>query len=192
MRCIIALAFLLACSPALSHTQIYEIFLDGPSEAPANASPGVGSGLVTLDLDLATMRLQADFSGLIGTVTASHIHCCTVAPGAGTVGVATPTPTFPGFPSGVTSGSYDMTFDLTQASSYNAPFITNNGGTISGAMNALIAGFDSGRAYLNIHTSSFGGGEIRGFLSRIPEPTTATLLAFGVGLMAIRSRRDSL
>lgn len=188
MRCIVALAFLLACSPALSHTQIYEIFLDGPSEAPANASPGVGSGLVTLDLDLATMRVQAEFSGLIGTVTLAHIHCCTITPGAGTIGFATTAPTFPGFPSGVTSGSYDMTFDLTQASSYNAPFITNNGGTVSGAMNALISGFDSGRAYLNLHTSSFAGGEIRGFLTRIPEPTTATLLAFGFSCVAARRR----
>lgn len=191
MRCFAALACLLLTSPAFSHTEIYEIFLSGPNEAPANASPGIGTGLVTLDLDLVTMRVQTEFSGLLGTVTASHIHCCTITPGVSTAGVATPTPTFPSFPSGVTSGSYDRTFDLTLSSSYNPAFVTANGGTVSGALNSLITGFDSGRAYLNIHTSSFGGGEIRGFLTRIPEPTTATLLGFGLGFMAIRSRRDS-
>jgi PEP-CTERM motif/CHRD domain len=35
---------------------------------------------------------------------------------------------------------------------------------------------------LNIHTSQFPGGEIRGQLQAIPEP--ATLLLMGTGLMA--------
>lgn len=105
--------------------------------------PGVGLRHVTFDIDLATMRVQAEFSRLSGTVTLAHIHCCTSIPGADTIGFATTAPTFLGFPSGVTSGNYDMTFDLTQESSYNTPFITNYGGTISGAMTALISGFDS-------------------------------------------------
>lgn len=41
------------------------------------------------------------FSGLLGNVTASHIHCCTAAAGTSTAGVATMTPTFTNFPSGV-------------------------------------------------------------------------------------------
>jgi len=77
------------------------------------------------------MRVEISFSGLTGTTTASHIHCCEATPGANAnVMVATTTPTFPGFPLGVTSGSYDQTFDLTNAGSYNPDFITAHGGTV--------------------------------------------------------------
>jgi hypothetical protein len=54
---------------------------------------------------------------------------------------------------------------MTQASSWNAAFINANGGTPAGAEAALVAGAAAGQAYLNIHTSTFGGGEIRSFLT---------------------------
>src|SRR4029450_2181923 len=66
-------------------------------------------------------------------------------------GVATTTPTFTDFPLGVKSGTYDHTFELGLASSYNSAFIAANGGTVITASNALFAGLDAGRAYLNIH-----------------------------------------
>ena len=93
-------------------------------------------------------------------------HCCTTVPGDGTPGVATITPTFPGFPSGVTSGLYDETFDLTLDSSFNAAFITANGGIVDDARNILLTGLADGTAYQNIHTTSFFGGDIRGFLRK--------------------------
>ena len=68
------------------------------------------------------------FSGLTSGTTASHIHCCVASGLPGNLIVATTTPTFTGFPSGVTSGSYDNTFDLTLASSYNPVFIADEGG----------------------------------------------------------------
>ena len=160
--------------------------LTGPAESPANASPGIGTAFVTLDLDLVTMRVQVDFSGLVGTTTASHIHAPTLVAGTGTAGVATQTPTFPNFPLGVTSGSYDQTIDLTVASSYNSAFITSSGGTVSDALNALIFSLEDGKAYLNIHTSAFPGGEIRGFLTQVPEPCSfglAICAALGVAVV---------
>ena len=99
----------------------------------------------------------------------------------------TPTPLFPGFPVGVTSGSYDMTFDMTMASSYNAPFLTANGGDTTAAFNALLAAHVEGRAYFNIHTTAFGGGEIRGFF--IPTPGGGAALALGGVMMLARRRR---
>lgn len=179
--------FLLGVIPACAHTELYEIELSGVTSG--NSSPGIGSGLVTVDLDLATMRLEVEFSGLTGTVSASHIHCCTAAPFTGNAGVATPVPTFPGFPSGVTAGSYDMTFDMSAASSFNPSYVTSNGGTTGDAFAALLAGFDGGNAYLNIHTSTFGSGEIRGYLRRIPEPTTAVLALTAFAAFA-RGRRE--
>jgi hypothetical protein len=124
---------------------------------------------------------------LIGNTTAAHIHYCVDAPG--TVGVATPTPSFPGFPLGVTSGSYDQIFDLTLSSSFNAAFLTTHG-SLAGAEAALAAGLDAGQAYFNIHTTFSPGGEIRGFLTAVPEPATLPLLGLGVlSLLAARRMR---
>ena len=184
------LALCAAAMPALAHDQIYTTVLSGAAENPANASFGGGAGVVTFDLDLLTMRVQTTFAGLTGNVTASHIHCCTTAPG--NVGVATQTPTFTGFPLGATFGSYDHTFDMTLASSYNAAFITANGGAVSTAFSALLAGVDAGRSYLNIHSNFAPGGEIRGYLVPVPEPETYALLLSGlavVGWVASRQKR---
>jgi hypothetical protein len=154
--------------------------LTGAQEVPPNASPGIGSALVTVDTVTNMLTINVSFSGLLSPTVASHIHCC-VPPGAN-AGVATAVPTFPGFPLGVTTGTYLQTFDLTLASTYNPAFITANGGTVAGAQAAFIAGLVNGQTYLNIHTSMFQGGEIRGQLQAVPEP--ATLLLMGTSLMA--------
>jgi hypothetical protein len=138
--------------------------LSGANQNPPVASPGTGNTVVTWDTASNMMTVDVSFSGLTSGTTASHIHCCVTPPG--NVGVATAVPTFPGFPSAVTSGTYSHTFDMTLASSYNAAFVTANGGTVAGAEAALLAGLQAGDAYLNIHTTNFPGGEIRGFLQQ--------------------------
>ena len=181
-----------AALPATAHDTTWVTTLSGPAEAPPNASPGFGSVTITIDFDLVTMHVQASFADLVGTTTASHVHCCTAVPGTGTAGVATVTPTFTDFPLGVTSGSYDHVFDMTLASSYNPSFVTAQGG-ISQAFNALVAGLNSGNAYYNIHTSVYSGGEIRGFLqaAAVPEPESYALMLAGLGVMALVMRRRS-
>ena len=156
--------------------------LSGPAEFPPNASPGTGFAEVDVDTVANTLHVNVTFSGLLGTTTASHIHSPTAVPGAGPAGVATAVPTFTGFPLGVTSGTYDHTFDMTLASSYNPAFVTANGGTPASAEAALFAGLAAGEAYLNIHSSVVPGGEIRGFLVT-PEPRSAAMA--GVGLAAL-------
>ena len=173
----VAVVALLAVVPAQATVYSYSAELTGFSEAPPNTSPGMGMTLVDYDDTLHTLHLHVEFSGLVGNTTASHIHSATAIPNTGTAGVATTLPTFAGFPLGVTAGTYDNTLDLTQTSSWNQNFINNNGGTTASAEAALAAGIAQGRAYLNIHTNEFPGGEIRGFLHPVPEPGTLALVA---------------
>ena len=155
------------------HAQIivYSASMNGPNESPANASPGIGGAKVTINTTLKTMRVECQFLGLTGNVTACHIHAATAVAFTGTAGVATVTPTFTGFPSGVKAGAYDHTFDMTLTGSYNAAYITANGGSVANAFASLTAAIAAGKSYINIHSSTFGGGEIRGFLIPACIPT---------------------
>ena len=137
--------------------------LSGPGESPPNASPGTGFAFVTIDPVAHTLEVNVTFADLLAGNTASHIHIIN-GPGdantADTLGpVATTTPTFPGFPTGTTSGSYLQTFNTLLASTYRAGFLTDSGGTAALAEAALFAGIMDDRAYLNIHTTAFPGGE---------------------------------
>jgi uncharacterized protein (TIGR03382 family) len=169
----------------------YDAALSGPNEAPPNASPGVGFAIVTIDTVAQTMEVNVTFSGLLGTTSASHIHCCTPTAGTGTAIVATQVPTFAGFPLGVTSGSYDQTFDITLDAFYNPAFEAASGGTAAFAEATLLAGIAADDAYLNIHTSAVPGGEIRGFLVQAtPEPATFLMAGAALaGLAMVRRRR---
>lgn len=191
MKLSLSLAVLcLTCSSASAATIVYAANLSGLNEAPPNASPAIGNVLVTIDTTLNTMRVQASFSGLQGNSTAAHIHAPTVTPGSGVVTPATRTPSFIGFPIGVTAGSMDQTYDLTLASTYNAVFITANLG-VAGAQAALLAAMEQGRSYFNIHSGEFPGGEIRGFLTPVPEPSTYGLVLGAAALAAFARRRRS-
>lgn len=189
MKAILLAASILGAASMAQGAIIYSASLSGPNESPANASPGTGIAFVTIDDVFNTMRVQVSFSGLTGTTNASHIHGATAVPGAGTAGVATTTPTFTGFPLGVTSGSMDQTYDMTQLGSFNPAYVTAHGGTAATAFTDLKAAIAGGSAYLNIHTSTFSGGEIRGFLGPIPEPSTGLLGLAGLGLALGRRRR---
>jgi hypothetical protein len=186
----LAVATLVALAPVASATPIIlTTTLSGPAEAPPNSSVGVGAATLIIDPEARTMRLITSFAGLGAPTTVTHIHCCVAVVGAGNAGVSTTTPTFLGFPANVTAGNYDQTFDMSLASSYNPAFVTANGGTTQSAQDVLFAGLLSGRAYLNIHTTAFPAGEIRGFF-RVPEPATAALAMIALaGVFGVRRKR---
>jgi len=57
---------------------------------------------------------------------------------------------------------------MTDPASYNPAFVSTHGGTVTSAEAALLAGLVAGQAYLNIHTTTHPGGEIRGVLLQAP------------------------
>lgn len=165
----------------------YTASMSGLNENLPNASPSTGFATVIVDQALHTINVSLIFSGLIGgNVGSGHIHCCT-APN-GNTGVALP---FSGLPA-ATSGSYNpATFDMTLTATYQAGFLTANGGTAASAEAALDAGIGSGLAYVNLHNSAFPGGELRGFLTlATPEPGTFGLMGAAVlGLGFLRRKK---
>ena len=66
--------------------------------------------------------------------------------------------------------------------------LSASGGTVAQAEARLYSSLQAGTAYFNIHSSTFPGGEISGFLYT-PEPASLTSLAIGaVGLLLARRR----
>src|SRR5260370_17293794 len=126
----------------------YSAILNGLNESPPNASPGTGFAFVTIDTGAHSLIVSVNFAGLLGTTTAfpSHIHCCTAVPFVGRIGGGA-TEIFPGFPVGVTSGSYLMSFDDTLLANFNPAFVTANGGTAARGATAFGGCFSPGRAY---------------------------------------------
>jgi hypothetical protein len=80
------------------------------------------------------------------------------------------------------------------------PFSTGVGGTISGkwdapegngtTLSAQLPNILTGHAYINFHTTQFGGGEIRGAIEVVPEPSMTMLVAItAIGLAGLGRRR---
>ena len=184
----IATPLVLSTPAAYADTITFTAILSGAREVPPTGSAGTGLATVVLNTTANTMFVDVIFSGLTGTTTASHIHCCVASPFLNAnAGVATQVPYFLNLPLGVTSGSFTQLLDLTLASSYNPAFVTAQGGTVPDAEAALVAGMENGESYLNIHTTTSPGGEIRGLLAPTPEPNSILLLGSGlVGLVCTR------
>jgi hypothetical protein len=187
-----AAAGLLLAATTGANAATYTTILTGAKEATPNTSDGIGAAAVKFDAGTHVLEISTAFSGLFGDSTAAHIHCCTTMPGDGTAGVATELPSFSGFPLGVQTGAYNHTFDTSLAATWNPAFLSANGGSTAGAEAALLAGLNAGEAYLNIHSSAYPTGEIRGFLApatAVPEPAGIAMLGLGLPAVLLMARR---
>jgi hypothetical protein len=163
-KLISSLVVVAALSTGVASAQTtFEAFLTGLGENPPNGAPGSGIGTVVLNAAQNQITVDESWSGLLAPATASHIH----GPGgAGTnAGVIFP---LSGVPAATAGAIPEQTF----------------------AINATQVGYlFSGYLYMNIHTSVFPGGEIRGQLLLVPEPGTLTLFAAGGALAVVWPRR---
>ena len=160
------------------------IGLRGSNENPAVVGGGsggeAGAGITFNDVTLIlTLNLAwgatNGFINLTGDATAGHIHGPTASTGAAAftqnAGVLITLNTLSGWNAnasagGLTNGQVTLT----------APQATN-----------LLAG----QLYVNVHTATNGGGEVRGNLVQAPEPASAVLLGLGTLLLAARRRRNA-
>lgn len=167
-------AFAALAPVAAAQTVLFNFPLSGLQENPANASPGTGEGSLLLNIATGAFTLDYSYSGLTGTVTMAHFH---QAP-AGTNG-------------GVVYWLASMGAPNNLATTLmNPPLMTGmSADTASGNgvfSPALIDAAIAGNLYMNVHTTTFGGGEIRGQV--VPTPGAAALLGLG-SLIAVGRRR---
>ena len=141
---------------ASAQSLTFEATLSGGEETPA---PGLNTGawgLAEVGVDVTNREVSVSlqvFNLPTGT-TAGHIH-------AGAKG--TPGPVILDFtmPSGRT-GDFTVNFRLGQGAFRARPEIGIN--SLDDAIQAIVGG----NAYVNVHTSQYAGGEIRGQLTRKP------------------------
>jgi hypothetical protein len=192
-RIFLAIGLLLTfCTSASAITETFRGTLTGAQENPPVTTSATGSGTAIYDSVANTLAVNVSFSGLGSNTNNAHIHCCasllTMNAGVALDFVA------PGFPLGVTSGSFSHTFDLGQTSTYNNTYLAGSGGTANGARDRLLNAMRTqtgGIGYFNIHTVGNTGGEIRGNITFVPEPAAMLLLAMGaMPLVAIRRLRS--
>jgi hypothetical protein len=137
--------------------------LSGANEVPPNASPATGTSMGTYDDVTNMFMMDTSASGFTANVTAAHVH---VAP-AGTNG--------------------GVLFPLTGAT--GSTNYTSNDMAVLSASEEI--DFLAGNFYVNIHTSQFPGGEIRGQLepTAVPEPATLIGIIAALGIFAAARRK---
>ena len=128
-----ALLTSLAASDTVAQVHFGTFDLDASQEVPANASAGTGTVTVTLDVGAGTIQADGTYQNLLGNASTSHLHA---APPGSNGPIVVPLNA-----SGGTSGTIFA------------------GGSVNAASAATIL---AGGTYVNVHSSSFPGGEIRG------------------------------
>ena len=143
-------------------------FLNGAQETPAPVStPAFGNGTVLLNAERTRITINLSFQGLLAPLTVAHIH-------NGAFGVGGPV-------------LLDILSLITTSEGRRAGTIVNGTLDVTAAQAAVLL---AGNGYFNVHTSTSPGGEIRGQINVVPEPSTYLLMATGLGGLALIARRQ--
>lgn len=142
---------------------------NGPEADGSTNSPGTGSGIVRYDTDTNMLSYTFNWDNLFGDLTKLHIH------GAADADSSNPRHILeifgpPAIPDelATTSGTVTNTFEL-------QTLVQDGFDPIPPA--EIIETMEAGLAYLNVHTTVFGMGEIRGNLGvPVPEPASTQLV----------------
>jgi hypothetical protein len=119
--------------------QKFSVSLNGRQEVPANNSSGNGNCMVTLNATETQFTVTCNYRNLTSNAVGAHIH------DNGPVGVSGPIRFDFSFTGGTTGTIGPLTFNPTPGQ---------------------VADLRANRWYVNIHTSNFPGGEIRGQVKR--------------------------
>lgn len=118
--------------------------LTGSEEVPSNSSPAQGQAVFMFNSDLSAMYFRFNVANLEGDMTGAHIHCNVVGQngpvGVNLLGNA-----------GTNGGSSSGTITDAQ--------VTGCGWT---SLSDVLDAITSGGAYINVHSTVYPGGEIRG------------------------------
>ena len=168
---------------------------ENPPTVPTLTSGGArpasfGTATFTLNDTIPTLLFSATIFNIDVTgsqtadvndnLVAAHIH-------------ASPTVT-PTTNAGVVWGFFGAPFNDNSPNDFVfTPFASGVGGTFSGkwdptegngtTLGAQLSNIVTGHAYINFHTTQFGGGEIRGAINVVPEPSLVLLVGIGVVAM---------
>src|SRR4028119_196885 len=120
--------------------QKFSVYLSDRQVVPANNSPGSGTCMITLNAPETQISVECRYRNLSSNVTGAHIH------DNGPVGVNGPIRFDFSFTGGTTGTIGPLVFNTTPAQ---------------------VADMRANKWYINIHTSNFPGGEIRGQVKRV-------------------------
>jgi hypothetical protein len=146
--CALALAILLPATDASAQTVNMFATLTGAEENPAVLTGAVGSATVDVDTGNREIAVELRLFNIPTGTTAGHIH-------AGPRGVNGPVILDFPIPTGRVG-------DLTLSFRVGVGQFRANPGIGINTIDDIIQTITGGGAYVNIHTTTFGGGEIRG------------------------------
>lgn len=154
------LAGTLCALPAQAQTVRTE--LRSYDEVPTLSTPAMGTFRAHIDEKSQVIHYELSYSGLTGDVTQAHIHLGARGTNGGVMAFlcsASPFGSVPMCPPSGTVSGMIMAADVVGPGSQGVP---------AGAFDALTAAIRAGAAYVNVHSSAFPGGEVRGQLGEIP------------------------